>query len=310
MPISTNSNKVDWNRLPYRLGCPVWTCKEWGNVVYPSGTAQSQSLRWYSQMFGTVEGSSTFYAMPSTETFEKWASECVDTFQFSFKFPQRITHEAELVDCDGVTREFLQRLKILYEVGRLGITFVQLGPRFSARSRNALATFLKRLPQVCKWAVEVRHGDWFDEGPNEKWLDKLLVDLNVDRVLFDSRPLFSLPPTDPIEIESQKRKPKTPFRTTVTGKHPFVRVVGRNKPDEVTTYWQEWSKQIAAWIVKGLEPWIFTHAPDDAVAPELARWMHRLIGEEVAKLDPLKDWPELPTLINKGMMRPRQMPLF
>jgi len=163
MSILAKSPAVDWNRWPYRMGCPVWTCKEWGNIVYPIGTSQSQSLHWYSQMFGTVEGSSTFYAVPSAETFEKWASESVDSFQFSFKFPQRITHEAELVDCEDVTREFLQRLKILRGVGRLGITFVQLGPRFSARSRNALATFLKRLPEVCSWAVEVRHSDWSSE---------------------------------------------------------------------------------------------------------------------------------------------------
>jgi len=261
-------------------------------------------------MFGTVEGSSTFYAMPTAATFEKWALESIDSFQFSFKFPQRITHEAELVDCEEVTREFLDRLSILHRLGRLGITFVQLGPRFSSRSRNALASFLQRLPQEGAWAVEVRHQDWFDEGPNEKWLDKLLVDLNIDRVLFDSRPLFQLPASDSIEIESQKRKPQSPFRTTVTGTHPFVRVVGRNKPEQITEFWQEWAKQIAKWINDGLQPWVFTHAPDDAIAPEIARWMHKLVGDDVVKLDPTRMWPEIPTLDNTGLSVPIQLSLF
>jgi len=53
-----------------------------------------------------------------------------------------------------------------------------------------------------------------------------------------------------------------------------------------------------------------THAPDDAFAPELARWMHRLIGEEVLKIDPQKAWLTLPTLENSGLSKPTQMSLF
>jgi len=126
---------------------------------------------------------------------------------------------------------------------------VQLGPRFSARSRNALAEFLQRLSQ-------------------------------------------------------------SPFRTTVTGKHPFVRLIGRKKPEEIVDYCWEYAQQIASWIVQGLQPWVFTHAPDDAIAPEIARWMHRLIGEEVLEIDPLKAWPTLPTLENSGLSKPTQLSLF
>jgi|LakMenEpi03Aug12_release.lakeMendotaPanAssembly.Ray.scaffolds.fasta_scaffold4076708_1 uncharacterized protein YecE (DUF72 family) len=50
----------------------------------------------------------------------------------------------------------------------------------------------------------------------------------------------------------------------------MVRLIGRNNPDEVTQYWQFWATQINDWISQGLQPWIFTHAPDDRAAPQLA----------------------------------------
>lgn len=83
-------------RLPLMLGCPVWGCADWGGQVYPLKTPRSQWLHWYSRTFNTVEGNSTFYALPSVETTRRWASETANGFRFMLKFPRVISHDSEL----------------------------------------------------------------------------------------------------------------------------------------------------------------------------------------------------------------------
>jgi len=109
-------------------------------------------------------------------------------------------------------------------------------------------------------------------------------------VLFDSRPLNSLDASDETEQASQSRKPKSPFRTTLTGKRPMVRLIGRNDASEIIGYLEWWAIQIANWIRDGYQPWIFTHAPDDAFAPGLARLLHELIRLELPDLAELPNW--------------------
>ncbi len=299
-----------WSDWPYRIGCPVWNCKAWKSVVVPERSPASENLGWYSRMFGTVEGNSTFYGMPSEESFQRWANSVEKNFAFCYKFPQHITHECELdlQLCQRSLDTFLERLRILNNCSVLGPTFLQLGPRFCAQRRPRLQRFLDQLPSDLPWAVEVRHLDWFDEGEHEAWFDQLLRDRGIDRVLFDSSPLYSLPPTDAIEKESQNRKPRSPLRTTVTAKSPFVRLIGRNRFEEVEHYWDEWSERIADWILSGLKPFIFTHAPDDAFAPMLAREMHERIRLALQKSEPSIDLPSLPTLVEPNRNIPSSKP--
>jgi uncharacterized protein YecE (DUF72 family) len=82
----------------------------------------------------------------------------------------------------------------------------------------------------------------------------------------------------------------------------MLRLIGRNDPSEVASYWESWSVQIALWIREGLEPWIFTHAPDDTYAPVLARTLHDMIRVHLATI------PELPRL--KPPTELKQMMLF
>lgn len=238
----------------------------------------------------TVEGNSTFYSVPGPETFRKWVDGSAEGFQFCFKFPRTISHDRKLEGCDGLLEEWLARLQILAEADRLGPTFLQLAPSFSSCHFVQLAQFLERLPSQWPWAVEVRHRDWFDEDVWETKLNRLLSELGIDRVLFDSRPLNSMEPSDEAEVVSQERKPKVPLRLEVTGTRPMVRLIGRNEVREVESYWDEWAETIATWITQGLQPWIFTHAPDDAFAPNLVHALHDRVRRR------LPDVPELPRL--------------
>ena len=99
----------------------------------------------------------------------------------------------------------------------------------------------------------------------------MLREMGIDRVIFDSRPLFSAPPTDEIEGAAQSRKPKVPVRTDVTGSNPILRLVGRNDVSAVQPWIDEWSETIYGWFAEGKSPYVFAHTPDDAFAPKLAK---------------------------------------
>jgi uncharacterized protein YecE (DUF72 family) len=307
--ISIPTQNPRWDRWSYRLGCPVWGCKTWVDQIYPTGTRTDEYLSWYSHMFPTVEGNSTFYAVPPASTFEKWAEAAAPTFQFCFKFPRAISHELRLSGCKEELSQWLNRLSIMQESGHLGPSFLQLAPSFSFAYFAQLESFLRQLPCDWPWAVEVRHKDWFDESDCEARLDDLLRTLKIDRVLFDSRPLNSESATDDHERISQGRKPKSPFRTTLTGKRPMVRLIGRNNAAEVTAYWEAWALQIAQWIKDGLQPWIFTHAPDDTFAPGLARVLHEFVRLQLPELAEL---PNSNSMLAGDQKHPehRQLELF
>ncbi len=256
---------------PLYLGCPVWACDQWAGQVYPQRTPRKDWLAWYTSTFNTVEGNSTFYALPTIETTQRWAKESAKGFRFCPKFPRLISHELQLANAGDATGAFLRCTEPLAEADRLGPTFLQLGPRFGPDRFDLLERYLRVLPTDRSWAVELRHYDWFDSGDNEQRVNELFALLDIDKVLFDSRPLFQSPPDDAIEEKSQARKPRTPIRQTVTGKHPFLRIVGRNQIELADKFLDQWAPIIAGWIADGRQPYVFTHAPDDGLAPQFAR---------------------------------------
>lgn len=291
-------------RLPLRLGCPVWNCDAWAGSVYPQRTPKRSWLNWYSRMFNTVEGNNSFYAIPALDHARRWATESAPGFQFCMKFPREISHELALVNAERPTRDFLAVLEILAEAGRLGPTFLQLGPEFGPDRIAVLENFLRSLPGDMPWAVEVRHLGWFDSGENELRLNAMLQERRIDKVIFDSRPLYQRQPDDEIERVSQTRKPKTPIRQTVTAARPMLRLVGRNRIELVDEYLSQWAPIINGWVAQGLEPIVFTHAPDDAFAPALARrfWERLATGLPTKELGSI-GLPALPA-------RPVQLGLF
>ena len=273
------------------IGCPVWACEVWKGELFTKSAPRALWLNQYSQGFNTVEGNSTFYALPSLETAAKWATSVVSGFHFALKMPRVISHDCRLMDVEEELAAFLAVAEILQQAGCLGPSFLQLPPDYSPRFQEDLERFLRSLPPQMPWAVEVRHPAWFDSARHEQTLDELLRELAMDKVIFDSRPLYSKPPSDDIERASQTKKPKTPVRTTVTGKRPFLRLIGRNNLDEVQPWIDEWSPIIAGWLRDGLDPYIFTHAPDDRFAPKFARRLHEAIRAHLPELSPPPVWP-------------------
>ena len=258
---------------PVSVGAPVWQCEAWADDVFPIGTPRDKWLWWYSRLFNVVEGNSTFYGVPSMATFQRWAKQAAEGFEFCMKVPRTISHDAMLANVRSELDVFTDRLRVLADHRVLGPTLLQLGPSFGFGHRDSLQRFLHDWPDELPLAVEVRHPDWFDRGEREACLADMLRSHSADYVIFDSRALFQAPPDDEIEVESQRKKPKTPLRETVTASRPMVRMVGRNDLGKAESYLQTWAKKVIAWKNEGLRPIFFTHSPDDAFAPAMARCM-------------------------------------
>lgn len=275
--------------LPYFLGCPAWSNRDWIGNVFRTGATTSDLLREYSRVFNTVEGNTLFYALPPMATVERWMAETPAEFRFAPKFPKAISHERRLANAAEESKAFFKVLDALADGYKLGVSFLQLPPSFNINNLDTLSSYLKALPRDFSYAIEPRHVSWFDEGDNEKRLNDLLENLNIDKVIFDARPLFSSEPDDDEEREARERKPQTPLRQVALSKHPIIRFVGKNKIEKNDIFIKDWAPIINKWILEGKRPYIFAHAGNDAFAPFVARRLH----QQLKRINPLL--PELAT---------------
>src|SRR5690242_19385666 len=98
---------------PVRVGTCGWSYQEWSGVFYPDDLGAGGFLSFYADRYPVVEVDSTFYRSPSRKTVEGWRDRTPDSFGFSLKVPQAITHEKLLLDCRAEVRSFLTAARIL-----------------------------------------------------------------------------------------------------------------------------------------------------------------------------------------------------
>jgi uncharacterized protein YecE (DUF72 family) len=272
----------------YHLGCTEWSQKGWRGSFFRSDARQSEFLSQYASVFNTVEGNTTFYYIPKPETINKWENEAPGGFKFCFKFHRSITHQKQLAGTKDDIFHFLERFEPMAR--HLGPFIIQLPPQFSVRQFSLLETTLAMLPAAYQYGVEVRHHDFFDQGKNEKKLDNLLENYQIDRIIFDTRKLFAMQPKEASIKEAQRKKPQIPARFTATASRPMVRFVGSNDPLENASYLKEWAIIIADWIKEGLHPYVFIHAPDHVSQPAIARKFHQELSSLI-EMKPMPVWP-------------------
>lgn len=260
----------------YHIGLTQWGWKEWKGNFYTEDASQDRFLKQYASVLNSVEGNTTFYRAPSSETVQKWGSQVPDGFKFCFKFPQGITHYKRLQDVKQDVLEFLDLFEPIRD--KLGPFHIQLSSQFSFSEFAKLEELVENLPPHYHYAVEVRHEEFFDRGRNERRFFDLLKANSIDRVTFDTRKLHSMKPVDESIRKAQKKKPKMPIRFDASASRPFVRFIGGNEIVQNEAYLKEWAIITADWINDGLHPYIFIHAPDTTFAPALARRFHELLA--------------------------------
>lgn len=287
------------------VGCPVWSFKGWVGNFYPKGTKPAEFLREYAKRLTTIEGNTTFYAVPAQKTVEQWVSETPETFRFCPKIPKAISHEGRLVDLVDRARLFVDVMQGLGD--RLGPMFLQLPPRYTPKLIGDLSAFLSAWAKDVRLAVEVRHLDWF-ESPHDEMLNGLLADHNMARVTIDTRPIRDLAGDQILAgstyeslLEARERKPDVPVIPKRTADFVFVRYIGHPQRDVNRPLLDEWGRYFASEMKSGADVFMFCHSPDNFVAPDLCRELYQRVAGDVPILplpwDELKpDVPEQPSL--------------
>lgn len=269
--------------MSFRLGCAIWAYKDWVGDLFPAGSRASDFLSLYSGRFTAVEGNTTFYSIPNADTIQRWVAETPADFRFCLKLPRQITHAGLLTPTIGDTIAFLNTVQSLGT--RLGPFFAQLPPSYSPAQLNDLTAFLSAFPtQQFSLALEVRHSDWFQE-PYARQLNALLSELNIARVVLDTRPIYDCP--DDPQLYSERRKPQLPLQPVVTTKFSLVRYISHPDWQFNQSYLQEWTATVQQWLEQGTQTYFFVHCPVEQRSPANARQFQQLLEQQGVPVPPL-----------------------
>ncbi|MGZ9899382.1 DUF72 domain-containing protein [Shewanella gaetbuli] len=254
----------------------MWSLPQWKNSLYGNGTT-TQRLEKYAQVFNTVEGNTTFYALPKLTSVQNWRDAVDEHFKFTFKLPKTITHDLQLQHCNAELKAFFDTMAPLIE--KTAIWKIQLPAKFGPHSLANLDRFLAQFPKELTVGVEVRHLAFFDKGEHEKALNQMLIKHHSNRIIIDTRPVFAAKPDHPAIIDGQQKKPKVPVHPIATAQQPVVRFIGELNSEINQAYFGKWAHKIAQWIEQGKQPYVFIHTPDNVAAPELAVTLNDMIRE-------------------------------
>ena len=140
------------------LGTSGYSYDEWKHdVFYPEGLKNREMLSYYASVLNSVEINYTFRRFPSEKTITTWSQETPDTFRFTLKANQRITHHRRLAGAEQDVTDFLQRAEGLGE--RLGCVLFQCPPSLQYDA-ELIEGFVKTLPDGVRAAMEFRHASW------------------------------------------------------------------------------------------------------------------------------------------------------
>lgn len=285
------------------LGCPVWSFKGWVGNFYPKGTKSNQFLLEYAKRLNTIEGNTTFYAMPAIKTIANWIEQTPETFKFCAKIPKAISHNGKLYDYIERAIEFTNVMKPL--ASRLGPFFLQLPPRYSPSLITDLANFLQAFPKDVRLAVEVRHLDWF-EDEHRIVLNQLLTENKMARVVIDTRPIRNMAGDESIKgsayeslLEARERKPDVPVFEELTTDFTFLRYIGHPEMSQNQVWVEEWVSRISDQLSAGKEAYVFCHTPDNYLAPYLCKEIHQKVASRV-KINSLP-WNESDSLMQGNL---------
>jgi uncharacterized protein YecE (DUF72 family) len=145
-------------------GTSGYSFKKWVGSFYPEKTPSRKYLAYYASRLNSVEVNHTFRRFPRSEVSAGWAEAVPESFRFSIKMHQSVTHRARLKDVGDSVSDFLRALDPLEN--RLGVVLFQLPPYLPA-SLDRLKSFLKGLPAGYRFAMEFRHPSWKEPAVHE-----------------------------------------------------------------------------------------------------------------------------------------------
>jgi len=119
------------------IGTSGFSYRDWRGHFYPPGLDSSEFLRYYSSYFSFVELNFTYYRQPQPAVLEKMLASVPESFQFTLKAHQSITHERD-ENWYGAVQEFAHGLLPLTEAGQCGGILLQFPYSFHYTPKNRL----------------------------------------------------------------------------------------------------------------------------------------------------------------------------
>ncbi|MFP2770743.1 DUF72 domain-containing protein [Oceanisphaera sp. KMM 10153] len=271
--------------MPLYLGLSQWSHPAWPGQLLGRELKTTEHLLDYGRVFNSVEGNTSFYGVPDANSLHRWATQVPDHFRFTFKFPATVSHQGRLGDNITTALDFIEQLSPLHR--QLGMLMLQLPAACGPEQLDGLEQLLAALPDRFQYGVEVRHPAFFAKGEAERRFNRLLLERGANRIIMDSRPVFSCPPTTPALADAQQKKPQVPVHIISTGPAPVIRFIGHPEQELNRPFWQPWVPRIHAWLGEGKSVYLFVHTADNRLAPLLAAELATALQR------PLPDFPGL-----------------
>src|SRR5215813_9562461 len=166
------------------VGTSGYSYKEWKGNFYPEDLPAKEMLSYYSRRLPAVEINNTFYRLPQATMVENWKAQVPESFRFSIKAAQKITHIKRLRNVNEETRYLMDTAALLQE--RLGVVLFQLPPNMK-KDAERLREFLGLTGAPCRMAFEFRNETWFDDETLDllKKTDSALVVSDTDKKPLD-----------------------------------------------------------------------------------------------------------------------------
>lgn len=285
----------------YYLGCPMWANPRWRGTLFDGECHATTFLTQYGRFFNAVEGNTTFYADPSTDTIIRWAEQSPENFKFNFKVPKKISHQHAAVE---LVADWLKLIRPLSQ--KIGFIHLQLPASFGPEQLPYLATLLAAIRTEHSCALEVRHPAFFDKAQQQQSLHQLLRAHQTERLCFDSRALFSVEPNTAALRDAQQKKPRLPVQVVALTTQPVFRFIGVDDLAVNRAFYQPWLSKMQQWRAEGFTPYAFFHTPDNMLAPQLAKQFAADFAELTGETHPiLKPWPD-----SAPLSKAPQLPLF
>lgn len=220
-------------------GTSGYAYPEWKGAFYPEDLPQKKFLDYYATRFDTVEVNNTFYRFPRESMLQGWRETTPEGFTFAVKANQGITHRARLKEVEELTRDFVERCRLLGD--KLGPILFQLPPNFK-RDDARLDEFLSALDPRLRYAFEFRHPSWFDD--------------RIMGTLSDSGVALCVSEGDSLD---------TP--RLATGGFVYARLRREDYADADLASWRSWLEEQAA---AGRDAFVYLKHDEEGTSPEYA----------------------------------------
>lgn len=202
-------NEKNSLKAEIKIGTSGYSYDDWRIHFYPSQISKNQMLNFYSKYFNTVEINSSYYHIPSSNTFERIVIKTPANFEFIVKVNQETTHRRK--ENEQAITKLKESLKPMIESGKLKGLLAQFPYSFknNERSRKYLYQTKKMIGDIPMF-VEFRNYTWLNEH-----LHMFLKENNIGYVNVDEPALKGLLPKQDI----------------VTTDKAYIRFHGRNEKD-------------------------------------------------------------------------------